>query len=86
MRIDDVHAELLPADKVRVIGELVGRYGVLGDGINDTPAMARASFAVAMGAAGSDAARGQEWVLDHARSARTVELVKASRAAPVAVV
>ncbi len=57
--IDDVHAELLPADKVRVIDELVARYGtvgMVGDGINDTPAMARASFAVAMGAAASDAA------------------------------
>ena len=57
--IDDVRAELLPGDKVRVIDELVAQYGIVGmvgDGINDTPAMARASFAVAMGAAGSDAA------------------------------
>ena len=57
--IDDVRAELLPEDKVRVIDELVARYeivGMVGDGINDTPAMARASVAVAMGAAGSDAA------------------------------
>lgn len=57
--ISDVRAELLPADKVQVVEELVNRYrtvAMVGDGINDTPAMARASFAVAMGVAGSDAA------------------------------
>jgi Cd2+/Zn2+-exporting ATPase len=57
--IDDVRAELLPSDKVQVVDDLVNQYGsvaMVGDGINDTPAMARATFAVAMGAAGSDAA------------------------------
>lgn len=57
--LDGVHAELLPEDKVSMIDALVERYGtvaMIGDGVNDAPAMARASFGVAMGAAGSDAA------------------------------
>jgi Cd2+/Zn2+-exporting ATPase len=57
--IDQVHAELLPAEKVAAIEQLVARHGqvaMIGDGVNDAPAMARATLSVAMGAAGSDAA------------------------------
>jgi len=57
--IDEVRAELLPEDKVAAIEELVASHSMvamIGDGVNDAPAMARAHFGIAMGAIGSDAA------------------------------
>jgi Cd2+/Zn2+-exporting ATPase len=56
--IDDVRGELLPADKLEAVANLQksGPVGMVGDGINDAPALARADIGFAMGAAGSDTA------------------------------
>jgi len=88
--IDEVRAELLPEDKVIAIEELVTQYGtvaMIGDGVNDAPAMARAHYGIAMGAVGSDAAIETAdialmtddigkvpWLIGHSR--RTMSIIK----------
>ena len=62
MGIDEVHAGLLPADKVEWVEKLLGQkpakkeLAFVGDGINDAPVLMRADIGIAMGALGSDAA------------------------------
>ncbi|MGH7601608.1 MAG: heavy metal translocating P-type ATPase, partial [bacterium] len=59
MGITEYRAELMPDDKVTAIKELLAKYGevaMVGDGVNDAPAMATSTVGIAMGTAGSDVA------------------------------
>ncbi len=83
--IDEVHAELLPEDKVTIVEGLLENEGkrtlaFVGDGINDAPVLMRADAGVAMGALGSDAAiEAADVVLTDDDPVKAVEAVSISR-------
>lgn len=56
--LEDVYSELLPEEKVDIVDGLVktGAVGMIGDGVNDAPAMATSDLGIAMGGAGTDVA------------------------------
>src|SRR5262249_32310245 len=82
--IDDVHAELLPRQKVEIVEQLKQqklRVAMVGDGINDAPALACADVGVAMGMTGADIAIEEaDIVLMNDRLERLPLLVEVSRA------
>jgi Zn2+/Cd2+-exporting ATPase len=90
LELDEVRAELLPADKVHAVEELLGRIGdgsrkklaFIGDGINDAPVLSRADVGIAMGSMGSDAAIEAADVVimddDIMKIPRTIRIAKAT--------
>lgn len=85
--LDDVRAELLPQDKVEAVRDLQQRYGpvaMIGDGINDAPALATAALGVAMGTGGTDVAHESADVVlmrdDLSRLANALYLARQTRA------
>ncbi|MBI3467356.1 MAG: cation-translocating P-type ATPase [Planctomycetes bacterium] len=81
--IDEVHAELLPDDKVREVAELAKRVpslAMVGDGVNDAPALAASHLGIALGSGASDVARETaDVVIISPQLARVPELIRLGR-------
>ncbi len=84
--IDEVHAGLLPADKVEHVEQLLkeksgrGALAFVGDGINDAPVLSRADIGIAMGGLGSDAAiEAADVVLMDDKPSKIADAIRISR-------
>ena len=81
--IDEVYAECMPSDKVRIIQDLQRRgefVAMAGDGINDSPALASADVGIAMGHGSDIAMETGEIILVQGDLSKTVEALQLSRA------
>ena len=82
LKVDEFHAQLLPADKVTAVEKLLsqGTLAFVGDGINDAPVLTRADVGIAMGALGSDAAiEAADVVLMDDKPSKIAEAVRIAR-------
>ena len=84
--IKEVHAGLLPTDKVEIVESLIENKGeneklvFVGDGINDAPVLARADIGIAMGALGSDAAiEAADMVIMNDQPSKIADVIKLSK-------